>query len=76
MANPSNTADLVRDVRLRLGVTQEQFAARLGVTCPTVNRWEKKRAKPSPMALKLIEGLLQQLGDRGQDLLIKYFPSV
>jgi putative transcriptional regulator len=38
---------LVRELRERAGLTQEQFAARLGVTFPTINRWENGRAKLS-----------------------------
>jgi transcriptional regulator with XRE-family HTH domain len=49
------------------------MAARLGVTFPTINRWENDRAKPSPLALKQIEDLLVDLGDKGQDLRDKYF---
>ena len=56
-------AELVRELRRRLGLTQEEFAARLGVTFPTVNRWENRRAKPSRMAIKLIEGLRQQIDE-------------
>jgi transcriptional regulator with XRE-family HTH domain len=69
----SGTAQLVRDLRRRLGLTQEKMAARLGVTFPTINRWENGRAKPSPLALKQIEDLLVGLGDNGQDLRAKYF---
>lgn len=64
---------LVRELRQRTGLTQEKFAARLGVTYPTINRWENGRAKPSPLALKQIEDLLRSLGDRGQDLLREFF---
>ena len=46
---------LVRELRERTGLTQEKFAAKLGVTYPTINRWENGRAKPSPLALKQIE---------------------
>ncbi|MCY7277520.1 MAG: helix-turn-helix domain-containing protein [Phormidesmis sp. CAN_BIN44] len=56
-------AELVRELRRRLGLTQEEFAAKLGVTFPTVNRWENRRAKPSRMAIKLIEGLRQQIDE-------------
>ena len=31
---------LIREFRLLTGLTQEQFAAYLGVTYATVNRWE------------------------------------
>jgi len=58
-----------------LALTQAQFAARLGVTYRTINRWENQRAKPSPMALKLIHERLKQMGKRGQDLLKQYFPN-
>jgi transcriptional regulator with XRE-family HTH domain len=51
------------------------MAARLGVTFPTINRWENGRAKPSPLALKQIEDLLVGLGDSGRDLRAKYFPE-
>ena len=64
---------LVRELRQRTGLTQEKFAAKLGVTYPTINRWENGRAKPSPLALKQIEDLLRGLGYRGKDLLREFF---
>ena len=69
----SDIPRLVRVLRERTGLTQEKFAAKLGVTYPTINRWENGRAKPSPLALKQIEDLLRSLGDRGQDLLEEFF---
>lgn len=66
---------LVRKLRERTGLTQERFAAKLGVTFPTINRWENGRAKPSPLALQRIEALLRSMGDDGDDLLDKYFPE-
>jgi putative transcriptional regulator len=60
---------LVRELRERTGLTQEKFAAKLGVTFPTINRWENGRAKPSPLAMQKIEELLRGMGDRGIDLL-------
>ena len=64
---------LVRKLRERTGLTQEKFAAKLGVTYPTINRWENGRAKPSPLALKQIEDLARGLGERGKDLLREFF---
>ncbi len=64
---------LVRELRERTGLTQEKFAAKLGVTYPTINRWENNRAKPSPLALKQIEDLLRDLGEKGRDLLDEFF---
>lgn len=42
-------------VRKSLGLTQDAFAAKLGVTPMTVKRWEKGTTKPSRMARKLLE---------------------
>ncbi len=51
-----------------MGLTQEKFAARLGVTYPTVNRWENGRAHPSALAMKQIGDPLNSLGDEGKRL--------
>jgi DNA-binding transcriptional regulator YiaG len=64
---------LIRELRDRTGLTQEKFAARLGVTFPTINRWENGRAKPSPLAMQKIEELVRSMGERGRDLLEKIF---
>lgn len=66
---------LVREIRDRTGLTQEKFAAKLGVTFPTINRWENGRAKPSPLAMQKIEELLRSMGDNGADLLKRYLES-
>jgi transcriptional regulator with XRE-family HTH domain len=66
---------LIRELRLLMGLTQEQFATELGVVYPTVNRWENSHSKPSPLAMQKIETLLQQRGNRGQELLSCYFPK-
>lgn len=63
---------LVRSLRIETGLTQEKFAAQLGVTFPTINRWENNRATPSPLAMEKIEKVLRRLGSRGQELLAKY----
>ena len=63
---------LIRELRSLTGLTQEQFAAYLGATFSTVNRWENGHSQPSPMAMARIQEKLQELGDRGQQLLDKY----
>jgi transcriptional regulator with XRE-family HTH domain len=72
---PVDAAQMVRELRGRLGLTQEKFAARLGVTFPTINRWENRRTKPSPLAMQRIEELLETMGERGADLLGEYFKA-
>jgi putative transcriptional regulator len=64
-----NVPRFVREIRKRTGLTQEKFAAKLGVTFPTINRWENGRARPSPLALQKIEELLREMGTGGKDLL-------
>ncbi|MBW4639343.1 MAG: helix-turn-helix transcriptional regulator [Gloeocapsa sp. UFS-A4-WI-NPMV-4B04] len=66
---------LIRETRQRLGLTQEQFALKLGVSYQSVNRWENGRTKPLPLAMKQIKQIVKRMGDRGKDLLDKYFPS-
>jgi putative transcriptional regulator len=66
---------LIRRLRTRMGLTQEKFAARVGVTFPTINRWENGRAKPSPLALKQIQMLLGEL-DNGPKLLEPCFRNL
>jgi len=45
----------IRKLRKRLNLTQEQLAQRLGVSFTTVNRWEKHKNDPSPLALRELE---------------------
>lgn len=73
MSEQRNIAKLVRELRELTGLTQEKFAAKLGVTFPTINRWENDRAKPSPLAQEKIESLLHSLGDKGEALHKTYF---
>ena len=73
MSAQINIPRFVRELRKRTGLTQEKFAAKLGVTFPTINRWENGRAKPSPLAMQKIEELLRKMGAGGNDLLKRLF---
>ena len=73
--NQPQIGKLIRELRLEAGLTQEQFASELGVTCSSVNRWENGRSKPLPLAMRKIEELLGQMGDRGQKLLDQHLVS-
>ena len=58
----------VRELRIRLGLTQEEFAHAIAVTVSTVNRWENGHAHPSKLAWRAIQALARKrgatLGDR------------
>jgi len=64
--------ELIRELRLSAGLTQEQFGAVIGVTYSTINRWENAKSKPSPLAMEKVRTMLQDLGNSGQKLLVKY----
>ncbi len=68
-------AALIRETRQLLRLSQTEFAAKLGVSFHSVNRWENGRTRPIPLALKQIETLLHQMGEQGEDLLVKYFKN-
>ena len=53
----------IRDLRQLLGYTQEHFAIVLGISFSTLNRWENARMQPSPLALKQVETVFNQLSD-------------
>lgn len=55
-----NVNSSIRELRLRLGMTQEEFAHALAVTFSTVNRWENGHAKPSKLARRAIETLARR----------------
>jgi len=56
-----DTSKIIRQLRAELGLTQEQFAAKIGVTYSTVNRWENSKANPSPLAMRTIRILQKKI---------------
>jgi len=55
-----NVGRSIRELRVRLGMTQEEFAHAVSVTFSTVNRWENGHAKPSKLARRAIEALARR----------------
>ena len=45
-------SDAVKEVRLRLNLTQHQLAEALSVNYTTINRWENGHSVPSKLAQK------------------------
>ena len=56
------TGDEIRELRMSLHVTQEKFAALLGTTVVTINRWENEKAKPSRLYLRELKELKRNHG--------------
>ena len=51
----------VQALRKKMGLSRNQFAHRIGTTERTVFRWEDEGKQPSPMALKLLEMLSEEV---------------
>ncbi|PMB51047.1 transcriptional regulator [Fischerella thermalis CCMEE 5201] len=72
---------LIHKLRQLTGLSQEQFADTLGVAFSTINRWENGHMQPSPLALKQIKAMLNDLSrspvielvEQSQILLKQYF---
>lgn len=57
--------ELLKQVRIDSGITQEQFARELNVSFSTINRWENGHTTPSRLAkMRLIEFSQQRNIDR------------
>ncbi|WP_341529286.1 helix-turn-helix transcriptional regulator [Nostoc sp. UHCC 0302] len=68
-------AQLVRETRQSLNLSQVKLAVMLGVSFHSINRWENGRTQPSPLAMRQIQELLHQMGEPGKALLAKYFQA-
>ena len=47
----------IKKIRKKLGLTQVELAARLGVDPITISRWERRLSRPSKLALHQLENL-------------------
>jgi type I restriction enzyme M protein len=66
--SPSAFAAVVRDLRDRLNLSQEKFAAQLRVSLPTVSRWEKGKTEPDGAVRHAVTEFVKSLGPQFADL--------
>jgi len=52
---------LVKELRARLGLTQEQFAQKVGVTFSSVNHWENGKRTPQPFLIQRLVEMKEEL---------------
>lgn len=64
----SNIPALIKELRARLGLTQEQFAQKVGVTYSTVNHWENGKRAPLPFLAKRLMEMKEELDSRDKKL--------
>jgi putative transcriptional regulator len=52
----------IKEIRGRLGMSQEELAHEVGVSLSTIQRWEKNSTQPSRLALRELERMLRGAG--------------
>jgi putative transcriptional regulator len=62
-------ADVVKEVRKRLGISQEDLAHSLNVSFATINRWENGKTSPNKLTRKYFYDFCQSKGiEIGKDI--------
>jgi putative transcriptional regulator len=59
-----------REIRARLGMTQEEFAAALCISVKTLRNWEQGRRDPSGPAMRLL-----QIAEKHPEILLEARPA-
>lgn len=54
----------VKEIRLKLGFTQEDLARTLGLSLSTVSKWEQRVTSPSRLAREKLERLIKKGGKK------------
>lgn len=54
--------DLIKELRDKLDLTQEQFAKKVGVTFSTINNWEKGNRTPHPFLFQKLLEMAEEAG--------------
>ncbi|MBF0154640.1 MAG: helix-turn-helix domain-containing protein, partial [Magnetococcales bacterium] len=62
-APDDHSPERIKAIRTHLGLTQAALAESLGVSFPTVNRWENGKAKPSPVCWSRLLELIGESKD-------------
>ena len=55
------TKQEIKQIRKRLGWSQERLARELGLSFSTISRWERGESNPSPAAQRLLNQLIQSV---------------
>lgn len=57
---------LMKEIRLELGLSQEDLARELGISFATVNRWENGRVKPSKLGRAQLDAFYSKMISAGE----------
>jgi type I restriction enzyme M protein len=68
-------ATVIKELRTRLGLSQEKLAAQLRVSFPTINRWENGKSRPDPAIQHAISVFVDSLGPDFADIKLQFASS-
>jgi putative transcriptional regulator len=68
--------EFLKELRARLGLSQEHLAAELGVSFPTVSRWERGKSKPNASAFTILNQYMNRVGPKHPDLLVRFYDQI
>lgn len=57
-----DVSNLIKELRNKLDLTQEQFAQKVGVTFSTINNWEKGTRTPHPFLFQRLLEMAEEAG--------------
>jgi len=57
-----DVSKLIKELRDKLDLTQEQFAQKVGVTFSTINNWEKGTRTPHPFLFQRLIEMAEEAG--------------
>jgi len=75
MKNNAEISSLINELRKRLGISQEKLAQRMGVSLPTIIRWEKGKTTPDTLGMNAIKQFVLHLGADYKELYQRHFPE-
>lgn len=73
--NKKQLPKLLKMLRNRLSLSQNELAKALKVSYPTINRWENEKTFPEPLALHAIEQFVVSQGNECADIIADFFPE-
>ena len=63
---PENFAEIVKEFRRQLGISQEELAHELGVSFSTINRWENSKTVPFKLARRQFQAFCERMKEQGK----------
>lgn len=61
-----NLQKVIKEVRVQLGLSQEELAHALGVSFASINRWENGKSSPSKLARAQFDTFCRKMKTQGK----------